>query len=55
MDMKNFCREFTLQAINITEFVLENDSFDELFLNKLSIIKFAINHHIDECETCEAE
>lgn len=53
--MKAFCREFSLKAINLAEFVLENNNFDQLFIDKLDIIKYAINVHIDECDKCENE
>jgi len=55
MTIIDFCHELNMQALTLTEFVLQNTEETKIFLGKLYIIKEAINYHLMQCKICKFE
>jgi len=53
--MKNFCKEYQFQCLNAGDFLVENNDDQEMFIDKLSIIRFAMQSHVRDCSTCELD
>lgn len=52
--MENFCKEFNIKALNITEFVLFNKEIEETKQFKLDVLREDLVEHILACKTCKS-